>query len=142
MAYSRYTYFLTAMGRLSESLQKIRRAQQLDPLSPDANASLAYILYLARDYEEAIRYCERTLALEPDFIEALLLLGLSYEQKEMLEEAITQFKRAKELSNDSSEPMELLPGTLLPSRAMKKKPAEFCPTLVHQSVSSILITLH
>ena len=108
MAYSRYTYFLTAMGRLSESLQKIRRAQQLDPLSPDANASLAYILYLARDYEEAIRYCERTLALEPDFIEALLLLGLSYEQKEMLEEAITQFKRAKELSNDSSEPMELL----------------------------------
>ena len=108
MAYSRYTYFLTAMGRLGESLQKIRRAQQLDPLSPDANSSLAYILYLARDYDEAVRYCERTLALEPDFLEALLLRGLSYEQKGMLDEAIAQFRKAKDLSGDNSEPLELL----------------------------------
>jgi DNA-binding winged helix-turn-helix (wHTH) protein/TolB-like protein/Flp pilus assembly protein TadD len=108
MAYSRYTYFLAAMGRLGESLQKIRRAQQLDPLSPDANASLAYILYFARDYDESIRYCQRVLALEPDFLEALLLLGLSYEQKGMLEEAIAQFRKAKDLSGDNPEPLELL----------------------------------
>ncbi len=108
MAYSRYTYFLAAMGRLGESLQKIKRAQQLDPLSPDANASLAYILYFARDYDEAIRYCQRALALEPNFLDALLLLGLSYEQKGMLEEAITQLTKAKDANADSTEPLELL----------------------------------
>lgn len=108
MAYSRYTYFLAAMGRLGESLQKIKRAQQLDPLSPDANASLAYILYFARDYDEAIRYCQRALDLEPNFLDALLLLGLSYEQKGMIEEAITQFSKAKDANTDSTEPLELL----------------------------------
>ena len=108
MAYSRYTYFLAAMGRLDESLQKIKRAQELDPLSPDANASLAYILYFARDYDEAIRYCQRTLALEPNFLEAMLLLGLSYEQKGMLNEAIAQFCKAKEVDLDNQEPLELL----------------------------------
>ena len=108
MAYSRYTYFLAAMGRLGESLQKIKRAQQLDPLSPDTNASLAYILYFTRDYDEAIRYCQRALALEPNFLDALLLLGLSYEQKGMLEEALTQFGKAKEVEIDSTEALELL----------------------------------
>lgn len=108
MAYSRYTYFLAAMGRLGESLQKIRRAQELDPLSPDANASLAYILYFARDYDEAIRYSHRALMLEPNFLDALLLMGLSYEQKGMIDESIIQFTRAKEANADSTEPLELL----------------------------------
>ena len=108
MAYSRYTYFLAAMGRLGESLQKIRRAQELDPLSPDANASLAYILYFTRDYDEAIRYSQRALALEPNFQEGLLLLGLSYEQKGLVDEAILQFSKAKEANADSTEPSELL----------------------------------
>ena len=108
MAYSRYTYFLVAMGRLDESLQKMKRAQELDPLSPDANTSLAYVLYFARDYDGAVRYCERALDLEPNFLEALLLLGLSYEQKGMLEEAILQFNKAKNTYRESTEPLELL----------------------------------
>ena len=108
MAYSRYTYFLAAMGRLSESLKWIKRAQELDPLSPDMNVSLASVLYFAREYDEAIRYCQRALTLEPNFLEALLWLGLSYEQKGMLEEAITQFRKAKDVNADSPEPLELL----------------------------------
>jgi len=108
MAHSRYTYFLAAMGRLGESLQKVRRAQELDPLSPDANASLAYILYFTRDYDEAIRYSERALALEPNFQDGLLLLGLSYEQKGLVDKAILQFSKAKEANADSTEPSELL----------------------------------
>ncbi len=120
MAYSRYTYFLAAMGRLDESLQKIKRAQELDPLSPDANASLAYILYFTRDYDEAIRYSERALVLEPDFVEAFLLLGLSYQQKGLLQEAIDQFSKAKDANADSTEPLELL-GHVLAIAGQKDK---------------------
>ena len=108
MAYSRYTYFLAAMGRLSESLQRMKRAQELDPLSPDMNASLASVLYFSRDYDEAIRYCQRALDLEPNFLDALLWLGLSYQQKGMLEEAITQFSKARDANADRTEPLELL----------------------------------
>jgi DNA-binding winged helix-turn-helix (wHTH) protein/tetratricopeptide (TPR) repeat protein len=111
MAHARYTLFLAAMGRLNESLQKVRRAQELDPVSPDANASLANVLYLARNYDEAIRYCERALALEPNFLDALVLLGLSYEQKGMLPDAIDQFRKAKDANAESTEPLELLAHT-------------------------------
>jgi tetratricopeptide (TPR) repeat protein len=86
----------------------MKRAQELDPLSPDANTSLAYVLYFARDFDGAIRYCERALALEPNVLEALLLLGLSYEQKGMFEEAIIQFNKANDIHRDSAEPLELL----------------------------------
>jgi DNA-binding winged helix-turn-helix (wHTH) protein/Tfp pilus assembly protein PilF len=111
MAYSRYTLFLVAMGRLKDALQHARRAQELDPVSPDANASLAYGLYLARAYDEAIRYCEQALALEPGFLEALVLLGLSYEQKGMYANAIDQFRKAKDANPESTEPLELLAHT-------------------------------
>jgi DNA-binding winged helix-turn-helix (wHTH) protein/Tfp pilus assembly protein PilF len=111
MAHARYTLFLAAVGRLNESLQKVRRAQELDPVSPDANAGLANILYLARNYDEAIRYCERALALEPNFLDALVLLGLCYEQKGMLADAIDQFKKAKDANAESTEPLELLAHT-------------------------------
>jgi hypothetical protein len=84
-------------ARLEESLQMMKRAQKLDPLSPDANTSLAYFLYFALDYDRSIRYCERALALEPNVLEALLLLGLIYEQKGLFEEAIIQFNASAEV---------------------------------------------
>jgi DNA-binding winged helix-turn-helix (wHTH) protein/tetratricopeptide (TPR) repeat protein len=108
MAYSRYTWFLAAMGRLDESLENMRHAQELDPLSPDANTGLANILYFAGDYDEAVRYCERALELEPDFLDALLWLGLSYQQKGAHDKAIAQFQKAREIHNKSTEPVELL----------------------------------
>ena len=108
MAYSRYTWFLAAMGRLDRSLGMMKRAQELDPLSPDTNAGLANILYFAHDYDEAIQYCQRVLVLEPNFLDALLWLGLSYEQKGMFEEAAAQFFKARDAHGDSTEPLELL----------------------------------
>ena len=108
VAYSRYTYFLVAMGRLDEALEKMERAQALDPLSPDMNTSLASVLYFAREYDQAIRYCQRALVLEPNFYEALVWLALTYSQKEMLEEAIAQLKLASEIAPNNAEPLEIL----------------------------------
>jgi tetratricopeptide (TPR) repeat protein len=96
------------MGRLDEALRMIRRAQELDPLSPDMNAGLANVLYFARDYDEAIRYCRRALDLEPNFLDALLWLGLCYEQKGMFAEAAAQFRTAEAACGGSTEPAELL----------------------------------
>lgn len=108
VAHLRYTYFLAAMGRLDEALQKVKRAQEFDPLSPETNSCFANFLYFARDYDEAIRYCRKALVVEPDFLDALLWLGLSYQQKKMFEEAAAQFLKAKDAHGDTMEPAELL----------------------------------
>lgn len=108
MAYSRYAYFLAAMGRLNEALTMIRRDHEIDPLSPDANASLALILYFQRDYDDAIRYCRTALALEPASSEAMLLLGRCFQQKRMFKEAAAQYEKARAISSGGVEPDELL----------------------------------
>lgn len=107
MAYSRYAYFLAAMGRTEEALRTIRRSQELDPLSPDANASLAMVLSFLGRYDEAERYCEIALALEPNFTEAHILLGRCYEQRAMFGESEAAYRRAYENDNDV-EGLELL----------------------------------
>jgi DNA-binding winged helix-turn-helix (wHTH) protein/tetratricopeptide (TPR) repeat protein len=107
MALSRFTYFLAAAGRLDEALEMSSRGQKLDPLSPDANANLAMILYFLRRYTDAIRYSRTALALEPAFSEAALLLGRCFEQKGMFEEAEVQYAIASKLEPHSHEGDEL-----------------------------------
>jgi DNA-binding winged helix-turn-helix (wHTH) protein/TolB-like protein/Tfp pilus assembly protein PilF len=108
MAYLRYAWFLAAMGRLEEALQNAERAQELDPLSPENNATVGYFLYFARQYDKAIGYCQRALLIEPDFFGARLYAGLNYLQKGMYEEAISEYRIVGASHKDCTEPLELL----------------------------------
>lgn len=107
MAHSRFTYFLAAAGRLDEALEASRKAQSIDPLSPDSNAGLAMVLYFLRLYDEAIRYCQIAIDLEPSFSEAMLLLGRCYEQKGMFDEAEIEYASASRFEGHSCEAEEL-----------------------------------
>jgi Tfp pilus assembly protein PilF len=51
----RYGHFLTMSLRLPEGLREMRRAQELDPLSPVTNGALAFMLLMSREYDEAIK---------------------------------------------------------------------------------------
>ena len=108
MAYLRYAWFLAAMGRLDEALQKAQRAQELDPLSPESNATIGYLLYFARQYDKAIGYCQRAILIEPDFFWGRLYAGLNYVQKGMYEEAISAYRMVGASHKDCTEPLELL----------------------------------
>jgi TolB-like protein/DNA-binding winged helix-turn-helix (wHTH) protein/Tfp pilus assembly protein PilF len=108
MAYLRYSWFLAAMGRLDEALQNAQRAQELDPLSPENNATVGYLLYFARQYDKAIGYCQRALLIEPDLFWARLYTGLNYVQKGMYEEAISEYQIVGASHKDCTEPLELL----------------------------------
>lgn len=108
VAHLRYTWFLAAMGRLDEALHEMRRAQELDPLSPDTNSGLGGILYFAREWDEAISHCQRALVIEPTFGSGLLWIGRCYEQKGMLDEAIMRFRQAQEACGADTEASELL----------------------------------
>jgi DNA-binding winged helix-turn-helix (wHTH) protein/Flp pilus assembly protein TadD len=89
-----YAALLALTERLEEALREIRHAQELDPLSVVISMEMAWILYLARDFQGAIEQAWKALVLEPKFAAAQHVLGLAYEQKGMTEEAIAELRNA------------------------------------------------
>ena len=75
--------------------------------------SLASVpLYFAREYDERFVTVRERLPWSQNFLQALMWLGLGYEQNGMFEEAIAQFIKAKDVNDDSIEPLES-PGYVL-----------------------------
>jgi tetratricopeptide (TPR) repeat protein len=80
----------------------LRRAEELDPLSPIIGTNLGDTLVYARRYDEAIAQYKRTLVSNPDFGYAHRALGWAYGLKGMYAEAIAETRTAIELRNGSS----------------------------------------
>jgi len=97
-----YGIFLAMRGRIEDSLQQVKSARELDPLSL-ANTSLAYRTYYnARDYDKAIEVCRSGLEMDPHFIPNYQRLISLYEQKGELEKAIEVAEREAILGGDNS----------------------------------------
>ena len=65
-----YAMYLAFVKRFSEAREQIRRAHELDPLSPIISTAVGRILHFSRDYEAAVAQYRRTLELDPSFIQA------------------------------------------------------------------------
>ncbi len=94
-------HYLTAMGRLEEAVQEMKRALELEPASLVMNTFMGATLYYAGRYDEAIDQCRRTIQMDPNFAVAHWHLGLAYEEKQALDAAIEEFKKAISLSGGS-----------------------------------------
>jgi TolB-like protein/Flp pilus assembly protein TadD len=90
--------YLTAMGRISEALVEMHRAQELDPLSLPVVAIGGWIFCFARQYDQAIEQSQKALIMDPNYALAHLYLGLALEQKGMLKQAIAEFRKGFTLS--------------------------------------------
>ncbi len=101
VAYECVAVRLAALGRRDEAIAAIRRALDCDPLSPELNAVLGWILYFARKYDQAIKQLETTLELNPEFGTARIFLGQAYEQTGQYDLAIAQFQKMKTDSQGS-----------------------------------------
>jgi len=53
------TYLLLVLGRTEEALQQLRVAENIDPLSPEVQRYLGYVLTSAGRYDEAAGHCEK-----------------------------------------------------------------------------------
>src|SRR5256886_16448118 len=96
-----YAWHLLVMGRNSEGIFELRRAESLDPLSLIISADLADALCIAHLYDESVQQSKKTLEMDPNFAVAHYQLGQAFEQKRMHDEAIAEFQRATELSGHS-----------------------------------------
>jgi len=143
-AHQVYALYLRTTGRLEESMKEIKQAQDLDPLSLVINSSLGALLYLARQYDEAIDQLKSTIEMDGDFGSAHYLLGRSYMQKGFQDQAMAEYQRAIELFGDSLESSAYL-GHALASSGRSAEAREVLSRLQEmdkrQHVSPYLIAL-
>jgi len=87
VAHHWYAEYLSAMGHHDQALAEIKRAQELDPLSPLMLVIGGEICFFARRYDEIIRLCRKALELDSTFGLAYAFLSDAYIGKRMFVEA-------------------------------------------------------
>jgi TolB-like protein/Tfp pilus assembly protein PilF len=96
-----YAWHLSEMGRNSEAIAEMRKAENLDPLSLIISADMAELLLVAHLNDEAIEQSRRTVDMDPNFAIAHYELGQAFVQEHSYNEAIAEFHQAIELSGGS-----------------------------------------
>jgi TolB-like protein/Flp pilus assembly protein TadD len=92
------SHYWMAMGRTDSSLAASLHSLELAPFDIVLNAHLAWHYLFARQPDEALEQARKTLELDPNSSSATWLLGLAYEQRELVSQAIDQLRKAVEVS--------------------------------------------
>ena len=95
-AHDGYAMLLCARGRFDASLEQVRKAVELDPLSRIIAVHAGWPFYFARDYESAIGRFEKALELDDKFIPAQAWRAMALGQQHRHEESVAAFQRALE----------------------------------------------
>jgi TolB-like protein/Flp pilus assembly protein TadD len=100
-AHQWYSWHLIMMGRNSEAISELRKAESLDPLSLIISADIADALCVARRYDEAVQQSKETLEMDANFAVGHFELGQAFVQKQLYDGAIAELQRAIQLSGHS-----------------------------------------
>jgi TolB-like protein/DNA-binding winged helix-turn-helix (wHTH) protein/tetratricopeptide (TPR) repeat protein len=106
-AYSGLGSLLMCEGRMDEAVNWAERGRELDRLGSSGDA-LAWILFNARRYDDAIRELRSILAVRPDDVQPLWTLGFALILKGQARDAIPPLEKAAALSARSSGVIDLL----------------------------------
>ena len=90
--------YMSSVGRISEALLEVHRAQELDPLALPIIAIEGWIFCLARQYDQAIEQAEKAIIMDPNYALAHGYLGMALEHKGMLKESLAEFHKGFILS--------------------------------------------
>jgi TolB-like protein/DNA-binding winged helix-turn-helix (wHTH) protein/tetratricopeptide (TPR) repeat protein len=101
VAHQRYAWCLCSSGQLNEAVREMRRAQELDPLSPTNNTALGMILVFARQYRDALTYCYKAAELGPNDAPIQENVAFAYALNGMFQQAIEHYQRVGELNPEN-----------------------------------------
>ncbi len=102
LAHCWYSGFLTLAGRNEEGAAAIKKALQIDLLSPFFSSFSALNSYVGRRYDQALQELNKALEIDPQFLLALWYAGLSYLKKSAYEQAIDFMTRCVSVSQGST----------------------------------------
>ena len=92
-----YGRFLAAMNRPVEARALLARACEIDPLCLVVTSSAAWVHYVSRSYDDAIRAARHVLDMDPGFESAHRLLGAAYLEVGRFADAVDHFRHAAAL---------------------------------------------
>ena len=94
-AHAHYSWYLLLLpGRRNEAYAEMKRAMEVDPLTPLWSAWLGWQYWQGGRNEEAIAAAKKSLELNPEFPWGLYVLGSVYAQTGKFEEAIATHQKA------------------------------------------------
>ncbi len=96
-----YAEYVMTMGRHEEAMVRIKKSQDLDPLSLIISVAVGWAHYFARRYDEAIEQLRRTVDLDPNYPITYWILGLLLRKTGCYELAITEGEKGVKLSGGS-----------------------------------------
>ena len=99
-AHAGFALWLLCQGRTDEAVATIQRARALDPVGISGH-SVAWILFQAHRYDDAIRESRSALAVEPDDAVNLMFLGFALIANNQPADAIPVLEKAISLSKGS-----------------------------------------
>jgi TolB-like protein/serine/threonine protein kinase/Flp pilus assembly protein TadD len=101
IAHQRYAWALCSFGHLDDTVREMKRAQELDPLSPTNNTALGIALVFARQFREALAYCYKAAELDPHSAPIQENLAFAYALNGEYQQALEHYKKQGELSPES-----------------------------------------
>ena len=99
-AHAWFALWLICQGRTDEAVAEVQRARALDPVVV-GGGTVAWILFQAHRYDDAIRETRSALALQPDNASNLTGLGFALIANNQPADAIPALEKALSLSNGS-----------------------------------------
>ncbi|MFT3744942.1 MAG: protein kinase [Pyrinomonadaceae bacterium] len=139
-AHYSYGNALAALGRADESINELRTAQQLDPLSLTIASNTGWALYIAGRLDEAEAQIREVLNRDPNYARAHLSLGEIYLERGKYDQAISEFLNSKQLAGDTLTDMALghVYGVSGRSTEARKIAAELEAKVLKKEVSAFL----
>jgi eukaryotic-like serine/threonine-protein kinase len=99
-AHDQYGFYLVLMGRNEEGHREVKRAVELDPLSPAFQADLGEVFRFARRPDQAIEQYQKSIQMDPNFWLAHTLLGFVYGDKGNFSAAFAAVEKARSMEDD------------------------------------------
>ena len=96
-----YAEYLMTMGRHDEAIARMKKSQELDPLSLIISVAIGWTYYMARRYEDAVQQIRRTFELDPNYPVANWVLGLVLRKMGRFDEAIAEGEKGVRASGGS-----------------------------------------
>jgi eukaryotic-like serine/threonine-protein kinase len=93
IVHQRYAECLITRSRFEDSISEGERAQELDPLSPQAAGWLGYFYLAGRRYDESIVQLQKALDLDPNVAWARMVLAWAYVMKHMSMQAVAESEK-------------------------------------------------